>query len=66
MVRWCMPVELSRDWLVNLLHQCDDIGIRGKFDVEVMSYGHYHLPIPHVVLLLALKISKKTSVKLVV
>ncbi|MBQ0532874.1 U32 family peptidase [Providencia huaxiensis] len=43
MVRWCMPVELSRDWLVNLLNQCDDIGIRGKFDVEVMSYGHLPL-----------------------
>ena len=43
MTRWCMPVELSRDWLVNLLNQCDDIGIRGKFEVEVMSYGHLPL-----------------------
>ncbi|SQI20131.1 putative protease [Salmonella enterica subsp. arizonae] len=25
MVRWCMPVELSRDWLVNLLNQCDEL-----------------------------------------
>ncbi|MGO2334028.1 U32 family peptidase [Providencia sp.] len=43
MTRWCMPVELSRDWLINLLNQCDDIGIRGKFEVEVMSYGHLPL-----------------------
>lgn len=43
MTRWCMPVELSRDWLINLLNQCDDMGIRGKFEVEVMSYGHLPL-----------------------
>ncbi len=43
MTRWCMPVELSRDWLVNLLNQCDELGIRDKFEVEVMSYGHLPL-----------------------
>lgn len=43
MMRWCMPVELSRDWLVNLLNQCDELGIRGKFEVEVMSYGYLPL-----------------------
>lgn len=43
MRRWCMPVELSRDWLVNILAQCDDLGIRGTFEVEVMSYGHLPL-----------------------
>lgn len=43
MVRWCMPVELSRDWLVNLLAQCDELGIRNKFEVEVLSYGHLPL-----------------------
>ena len=43
MTRWCMPVELSRDWLVNLLNQCDELGIRNKFEVEVMSYGHLPL-----------------------
>lgn len=43
MIRWCMPVELSRDWLAHLLHQCDEIGIRDKFDVEVMGYGHLPL-----------------------
>ena len=43
MVRWCMPVELSRDWLVNLLVQCDTLGIRQQFEVEVLSYGHLPL-----------------------
>lgn len=43
MVRWCMPVELSRDWLMNTLSQCETLGIRGKFDVEVLSYGHLPL-----------------------
>lgn len=43
MIRWCMPVELSRDWLVNLLNQCDELGIRNKFEVEVLSYGHLPL-----------------------
>lgn len=43
MMRWCMPVELSRDWLVNVLAQCDDLGIRDKFEVEVLSYGHLPL-----------------------
>ncbi len=43
MMRWCMPVELSRDWLVNLLNQCETLGIRDQFEVEVMSYGHLPL-----------------------
>ncbi|EFB72368.1 putative protease [Providencia rustigianii] len=43
MIRWCMPVELSRDWLANLLNQCDELGIREKFEVEVFSYGHLPL-----------------------
>ncbi|MGY2798344.1 O2-independent ubiquinone biosynthesis protein UbiV [Ewingella americana] len=43
MSRWCMPVELSRDWLVNLLNQCQDMGIDGKFEVEVLAYGHLPL-----------------------
>ena len=43
MVRWCMPVELSRDWLVNLLEQCETLGIRQQFEVEVLSYGHLPL-----------------------
>lgn len=43
MVRWCMPVELSRDWLANLLTQCEELGIRNQFEVEVLSYGHLPL-----------------------
>lgn len=43
MTRWCMPVELSRDWLVNILAQCDELGIRNQFEVEVLSYGHLPL-----------------------
>lgn len=43
MMRWCMPVELSRDWLVNVLAQCDDLGIRDQFEVEVFSYGYLPL-----------------------
>lgn len=43
MTRWCMPVELSRDWLVQLLNQCDELGIRQQFEVEVLSYGYLPL-----------------------
>lgn len=43
MTRWCMPVELSRDWLVQLLNQSDDLGIRQQFEVEVLSYGYLPL-----------------------
>lgn len=43
MIRWCMPVELSRDWLRNTLAQCDEIGIRDQFEVEVFSYGYLPL-----------------------
>lgn len=43
MIRWCMPVELSRDWLINLLNQCEELGIRHQFEVEVLSYGHLPL-----------------------
>lgn len=38
-----MPVELSRDWLVNLLAQCEELGLRDQFEVEVLSYGHLPL-----------------------
>ena len=43
MTRWCMPVELSRDWLANVLRQCEELGIRQQFEVEVMAYGHLPL-----------------------
>lgn len=43
MMRWCMPVELSREWLNNVLIQCDDLGIRNQFEVEVFSHGYLPL-----------------------
>lgn len=43
MTRWCMPVELSRDWLVGIQEQCDQLGILGKFETEVLAYGHLPL-----------------------
>ncbi|OBT06617.1 U32 family peptidase [Vibrio sp. UCD-FRSSP16_10] len=43
MIRWCMPVELSRDWLNKTLIQCDELGIRNKFEVEVFSHGYLPL-----------------------
>jgi len=43
MVRWCMPVELSREWLQNILLQCEELGFRRQFEVELFSYGHLPL-----------------------
>ncbi|CAH0534321.1 hypothetical protein VST7929_02244 [Vibrio stylophorae] len=43
MTRWCMPVELSKQWLDNLLVQCDALGIRDQFEVEVFAHGHLPL-----------------------
>jgi len=43
MTRWCMPVEMSRDWLLQLLEQCETRGIRQQFGVEVLGYGHLPL-----------------------
>ena len=34
---------ISRDWLSNTLEQCDEIGIREQFEVEVFSYGYLPL-----------------------
>ncbi len=43
MVRWCMPVGCPATGWVNLLNQCDELGIRNQFEVEVLSYGHLPL-----------------------
>ncbi|HGJ5859828.1 MAG TPA: U32 family peptidase [Arsenophonus nasoniae] len=43
MIRWCLPIELSRDWLQDLLYQCEQLGFRHKFEVEVFGYGHLPL-----------------------
>lgn len=43
MQRWVMPVELSRDWLSQMLAQCEKRGLRQQFEVEVFAYGHLPL-----------------------
>ncbi|CZF78983.1 U32 family peptidase [Grimontia marina] len=43
MTRWCMPVELSREWLHKVLTEAETMGIRDKFEVEVFSYGNLPL-----------------------
>lgn len=43
MQRWTMPVELSRDWLSELLDECSARGLRNQFEVEVFAYGHLPL-----------------------
>ncbi|PIJ51095.1 U32 family peptidase [Erwinia sp. OLTSP20] len=43
MIRWCMPVELSRDWLINLLAQFDALKLPRQFEIEVFGYGHLPL-----------------------
>lgn len=43
MQRWVMPVELSRDWLEKTLSDCERLGIREQFEVEVFAYGHMPL-----------------------
>ncbi len=43
MIRWCMPVELSRDWLSNVVNQCDELGIKDSFEIEVFSHGYLPL-----------------------
>lgn len=43
MIRWCMPVELSRHWLSNIRTQLADIHLDNVFEVEVFSYGYLPL-----------------------
>lgn len=43
MIRWCMPVELSRNWLQKILDETQKLKFRDKFDVEVFAYGHLPL-----------------------
>ncbi|WP_276895503.1 U32 family peptidase [Frischella perrara] len=43
MIRWCMPVELSRDWLHNILVQFESLNVPRQFEVEVFSYGYLPL-----------------------
>jgi collagenase-like PrtC family protease len=43
MQRWVMPVELSRDWLEKTLSDCESLGFREQFEVEVFAHGHIPL-----------------------
>lgn len=43
MTRWVMPVELSSDWLKQLLNEAEDEGIRNQFETEVFSWGYMPL-----------------------
>lgn len=43
MKRWVMPVELSRDWLSNILQQPLIADVRDCFEVEVFAFGHLPL-----------------------
>lgn len=43
MMRWCIPVELSRERLKSIVEQSKKMGIREKFEIEVTTYGHLPL-----------------------
>lgn len=43
MVRWTMPVELSRDWLARLLSEPSVQQARSAFEVEVFAFGYLPL-----------------------
>ncbi|MCO6523643.1 MAG: U32 family peptidase [Candidatus Schmidhempelia sp.] len=43
MTRWCMPVELSRDWLNNVVNQLEQLGLKQRFEIEVFGYGYLPL-----------------------
>lgn len=43
MIRWVMPVELSGDWLRDLLQQAEQENIRQRFECEVFSWGYLPL-----------------------
>ncbi|MEH6453067.1 MAG: U32 family peptidase [Psychromonas sp.] len=43
MQRWVMPVELSRDWLSQTVQDCQDLGIRDQFEIEVFAHGYMPL-----------------------
>jgi len=43
MQRWVMPVELSRDWLERIVTDCEELGIREQFEIEVFAHGHLPL-----------------------
>lgn len=40
-----IPVELSKDWLANVIAGCEYLGIRDQIETEVYGYGY--LPIAY-------------------
>lgn len=45
MQRWVMPVELSRQWLIDVLAEAGEIGCDMDFEREVFSYGYLPLAV---------------------
>ena len=43
MQRWVAPVELSREWITDVLAACEDMNVRQQFEVEVYGYGYLPL-----------------------
>lgn len=43
MQRWVMPVELSRDWLSNIVEDTHKMQFRDQFEVELFAHGHLPL-----------------------
>lgn len=43
MKRWVMPVELSRDWLQNIVKDAQEQAIRDQFEIELFAHGHLPL-----------------------
>lgn len=43
MKRWCIPVELSKEWFLNIIKDTKELGIWGKFETEIFSYGYLPL-----------------------
>lgn len=43
MMRWCMPVELSKEWLQQVVSQCEQLKIANQFEIEVFSHGYLPL-----------------------
>lgn len=43
MKRWVMPVELSGEWLKNLLNEPEVQSIRDSFETELFAFGHMPL-----------------------
>lgn len=45
MIRWCLPIELSRDWLQDLLYQCEQLGFHTSLKLKCLAMGIYPGPV---------------------